>query len=245
MKWHGIRVHETDSNGSSTDAVRDHPTSPGPAPSTPSTSASGSGGFIMGAVNSAIELVKNPLNFMNANKDTPSTTNGIMINYVAVLAAIPFIATLIGDLWYYDLYLPANFVGSFVAYAFVSAILVYILSILAVYVIAIVIRSLASSFNSSADQTKSLKLAAYIYTPVFLIGILDIIPPLEFITILGVLYGLYILYLGLPVMVGTPKERVVTYLVAVVIATLIVYVIVGYIVGAIDGAIFRASFGYF
>jgi hypothetical protein len=198
----------------------------------------------MGAVNSAIELVKNPLSFMNANKDTPSTTNGIMINYVAVLAAIPFIATLIGDLWYYDLYLPVSFVGSFVAYAFVSAILVYILSIVAVYVIAIVIRTLAPSFNSSADEMKSLKLASYIYTPVFLIGILDIIPPLEVITILGVLYGLYILYLGLPVLVGTPKERVVTYLVAVVIATLIVYVIIGFIVGAIDTAIFRASFGY-
>lgn len=204
-----------------------------------------SSGFIMGAINSAIELVKNPLNYMTTNKDAPTTRNDLLIRYVAVLAAIPFIATLVGDLWYYDLYLPVAFVGSFVAYAFVHAILDYILSIIAVYVIAIVIKMLAPTFNSTADDIKSLKLAAYIYTPVFLIGALNIIPPLSVIEILGVLYGLYILYLGLPVILATPKEKVVSYLVAVVIATFIIYIIIGVIVGAIDTAIFRASFGYF
>ena len=196
----------------------------------------------MKTINSAIELVKNPVNYMTANKDAPATRNELLINYVAVLAAIPFLATLIGDLWYYGL---IGLSGSFVGYAFVSAILEYVFSIIAVYVIAMVIRMLASNFSSSVDDTKSLKLAAFIYTPVFLIGVLDIIPPIAFITILGVLYGLYILYLGLPIVLGTPKDKVIGYVIAIVIVTIIVYVVIGFIIGAIDFALFRAGFGYF
>jgi len=198
----------------------------------------------MGTINSAIALVRNPVGYITANRDTSATVRGIMVNYVAVLAAIPFIATLIGDLWYYNLFVPFGFVGSFVAYAFVAAFLTYILDIIGVYVVGLVIGMLAPSFGSSTDRIKSLRLAAFIFTPAFLIGILDIIPLLGVLTILGVLYGLYILYLGLPIMLGTPKERVVTYVVAVIIATFIVYVIIGVIISAVTAAAFHLGFGF-
>ena len=198
----------------------------------------------MGTINSAIALVRSPVSYITANKDAPATTMGIMVNYVAVLAAIPFLATLIGDLWYYSLFIPIGFAGSYVAFAFVSAVLTYILDVIGVYVVATVIGMLAPTFNSSNDKIKSLKLAAFIFTPVFLIGVLGIIPILAPLTILGVLYGLYILYLGLPILLGTPKERVVTYVVAVVIATLVVYLVIGAIVGAVSFAVFHASMGF-
>jgi hypothetical protein len=202
-------------------------------------------GFVMNSINSAIALVKSPGAFISANKDTPSTVNDIMIKYVAVLAAIPFFATLIGDLWYYSLYLPIGFVGSFAGYAFTSAVLTYIFDVIAVYVIAVVIRILAPTFNSSVDQIKSLKLAAYIYTPVFLIAVVNIIPLLSVLAILGVLYGLYILYLGLPIILGTPKEKVIGYVVGIVIATIIVYVVFGLIISAVTFAAFAARYGYY
>ena len=195
----------------------------------------------MGTINSAIALVKNPLSYMTADKDVPATVNSIMINYVAVLAAIPFLATLIGYLWYYDLYIPFGFAGSFVAYAFVYAFLFYILDIVAVYVVALVIGFFAPTFGSSNDRIKSLKLSAFIFTPAFLIGILNIIPFLGILAILGILYGLYILYLGLPILLGTPKERVVTYVVAVVIATFVVYFVLDAIIGVITNAAFHAG----
>ena len=200
--------------------------------------------LITGTIGSAIALVRSPIDYITANRDAPATVMGIMVNYVAVLAAIPFLATLIGDLWYYSLFLPLGFAGSYVAYAFVSGLLTYILDVIGVYVIAVVIRMLAPTFNSLSDQTKSLKLAAFIFTPVFLIGVLDIIPLLAFLTILGVLYGLYILYLGLPILLGTPKERVLTYVVAVVIATFVAYLVIGAIIGAVSGAVFHVGMGF-
>ena len=198
----------------------------------------------MGTINSAIALVRNPVSYITTNKDAPATTRGIMVNYVAVLAAIPFIATLIGDLWYYNLFIPFGFVGSYVAFAFVSAFMTYVLDIIGVYIIGLVIGMLAPSFNSSNDQIKSLKLAAFNFTPVFLIGVLDIVPLLGVLTILGVLYGLYILYLGLPIMLGTPRERVVTYVVAVIIATFVIYLIIAAIIGVVTAAAFHVGAGF-
>jgi len=195
------------------------------------------------ALNAAIALVKNPVGFMTANKDSPATMKSIMVNYVAVLALIPLFATLIGDLWYYGLI--SRIAGSYIGYAVVTAVLSYILDIAAVYVIGFAIRALAGNFGSSNDQMKGLKLAAYAYTPAFLISALNIIPFLSVISFVGVLYGLYILYLGLPIMVGTPKDKVVTYLVAVVVVTLVVYFVIAAIIGAITAAAFLAHSGFF
>jgi hypothetical protein len=195
----------------------------------------------MGTINSALSLVRNPASYLTENKDAPATVRGIMVNYVAVLAAIPFFASLIGYLWYYDLYIPLGFRGSFVAYAFLYAFLFYIFDIVAVYVVALVIGYLAPTFGSSNDRIKSLKLSAFIFTPAFLIGVLDIIPFLGILTIVGILYGLYILYLGLPIIMGTPKERVVTYVVAVVIATFIVYFVLDAIIGVVTTAAFHVG----
>jgi hypothetical protein len=158
-----------------------------------------------------------------------------MINYVAILAAIPFVATLIGDLWYYSLFVSLRFAGYLAVFAFENAILVYILDVVAVFVIGVVIRMLGPTFGTAADEIKSLKLAAYVFTPIFLIGALDIIPILGVLSILGVLYGLYILYIGLPIVLGTPKDKVIGYVVGVVIATFIVYFIIDFVVAAITG----------
>jgi len=196
----------------------------------------------MGTINSAIALVKNPLSYMTADKDVPATVNSIMINYVAVLAAIPFVATLIGDLWYFSLF--GGFAGSLIGYAFLAAVLTYIFDLIAVYVVAMIIQMLSTNFASTNDRIKSLKLSAWIFTPAFLISALNIIPFLGILGILGLLYGLYILYLGLPVVLATPKDKVVQYVIVTVIATFIVYVVIAAIIGVITAAVFVSTFRF-
>lgn len=196
----------------------------------------------MGAINSAIALVKNPLGYMTSDKDSPATVNSIMINYVAVLAAVPFFATLIGDLWYYSLF--GSFAGYLIGYAFLAAVLTYIFDLISVYVIAIVIQTLSGNFGSTNDRIRSLKLSAWVFTPAFLISVLNIIPFLGVLTILGILYGLYILYLGVPIVLGTPKEKVVPYVVAIVVATFVVYLVIGVIIGFATAAVFASTFRF-
>lgn len=206
---------------------------PRAGPSPPSgTSQVGNATFrISTAFRNAIALVTNPLAFMKQNRDVSVTLNSIMINYVAVLAVVPFIAILIGDLWYFAS-----------GFAVVEAILTYILDVVGVFVIGIVIWKLAPYFGTSTDQTRATVLAAYVYTPVFLISILDIIPFIGFLTILGLLYGLYILYLGLPVMLNTPTDRVIMYVIAIVVASIVVYAVIAAIIGAVSAALFFRAF---
>jgi hypothetical protein len=194
---------------------------------------------ITSAFKDGIALVKAPSNYMTANRESDVSLNKLMINYVAVLAAVPFIGTLLGDLWYY------RAIHAFYAYAFSLAVVTYIFDIIAVFVAGFIVWKLAPSFGTVTTQVRATRLVAFAFTPAFLIGILNIIPPISFISILGLLYGLYILYLGVPILMNTPQEKVLTYVVVSVVATLIVYVVIGAIIGAITAALFITSAGLF
>ena len=166
-----------------------------------------------------------------------------MINYVAVLAAIPFIATLIGDSWYYGFF---SVFGAFgFGYVFVLALLTYILDIVAVFVVGYIIWKLAPSFGTSTTQIRATRMAAYIFTPAFLISIVNIIPFLGFLSFLGLLYGLYIMYMGFPILTSAPKDKVLGYVIVTVILTLVVYAVIGAVIGAIVSAWILGAFGFF
>jgi hypothetical protein len=193
-----------------------------------SSPTGGASAKVSGIFNEAIALTKNPADYMRRNKDHVVPVQSLIINYVAILAAIPLVATLIGDLWYYSRY------GA--GFAVEAAIATYILEVLGVIIIGIVIWKLGPSFETKTDQAKATMLAAYIYTPFFLISIVDIIPPIALITFLGTLYGLYILYLGLPIVLGTPSSKVVPYLFVILVAAIIVFAIIALIIGDVTQA---------
>ncbi len=218
------------------------PSSPTPPPSGSSSGAKAS--FkITSAFSDAIALVKAPVAFMGANKDNDVPLKTLMINYVAILAAVPFIATLIGDSWYYGFFRIFGAVGF--GYIFAVAILTYVLDIVAVFVVGFLVWKLAPNFGTSTTQVRATRMAAYVFTPAFLISILNIIPLLGFLAFLGVLYGLYIMYLGLPIVMNTPKDKVLGYVIVTVIATIVVYAIIGAIIGAIVAALIFSAFGFF
>jgi hypothetical protein len=69
----------------------------------------------------------------------------------------------------------------------------------------------------------------------------NIFPPLSFISLIAMLYGLYVLYLGVPVMMKTPQDKVITYLIVSIIVLLVVYFILGVILAAILMPLFGLS----
>jgi hypothetical protein len=179
-------------------------------------------------LNNAIALVRNPVAYMTQNKDQTVSLNSLMINYVAILALIPLVGRIIGDLLFY------SGAGDFLGYAIAGSIVSYVLDLISVFVIGIVIWKLAPSFNTSTNQAKATMLAAFVYTPVFLIGILNIIPVLGDLAILGLIYGLYILYKGLPIMLNTPADKAVIYVVAIFVVSIIILAVISLIIGGLD-----------
>jgi hypothetical protein len=174
---------------------------------------------------------------MARNKDSSVSISSLITNYVAIIALVPLIATLVGEAIYYSSrFDPHNVAAGSVEVAVVT----YIFQIIGVVIVGAVIWKLAPRFASKTDQTRATVLAAYGYTPVALIAIVDFIPQIAFLTFLGLLYGLYIVYLGLSILMDTPKDRVITYMVAILIVSFIVYAIVDYLtLAAVQSALAR------
>ena len=147
-------------------------------------------------------------------------------NYIILLAAIGPVAAFIG-MSLVGVSLPAG--GAYrvsITAGIMSAIVQYGLTLVGVYVLAFVIDTLAPTFSGEKNMDQAFKLAAYSYTPGWLVGIFALIPALGILGILG-LYGLYLLYVGLPVLMKSPKEKSTGYTIAIIIAAIIIFVVIG------------------
>lgn len=151
-------------------------------------------------------------------------------NYVAILAAIPAVCGFIG----------MSIVGAGAHHmgilgGLASAIVRYVLTFVMVYVMAMITDALAPTFGGMKSQPSALKLIAYAMTPIWLAGVFALIPGLHILRILG-LYGLYLFWLGLPVLMKTPGEKSVPYAAAVVVCGIVVSLLVGVLVYAVSWA---------
>ena len=159
--------------------------------------------------------------------DEPSSTAAIYRRYVAPLATIGVVAAIIGHtLIGYNVPLLGHIrtgIGAGVA----TAVLGYLLSFVGVFVIAWLVDVLAPSFGGQRDSLRALKLTAYSYTPAWIAGILQLVPALGVLALLAACYGLYLLYLGLPVLMRCPKEKSLGYTIVSVLCAIVVSVLIG------------------
>lgn len=167
----------------------------------------------------------------------PDTIGGIYTRYVIWLAAIGPIAMLIGQQLIGITVLGVNYKPA-LSYSLGTAVLTYVISLGVVYVIAMIIDALAPTFGGTKNQVKAFQVAAYASTAGWVAAIFNIIPMLGFLALIGSLYGLYLLYLGLPVLMKAPQDKAVGYTVVVVIVWIVVFFIVAAIVGALVASFF-------
>jgi hypothetical protein len=160
----------------------------------------------------------------------PTTVADLYKGYIMPLAAIGPIAAAIG---YAVFGISIPMVGTYrtpVASAITSAVVQYVLTLIGVYVLAFIIDRLAPTFDGTSNQIQALKVAAYSSTASWLAGIFALVPGLRVLTILG-LYSLYLLYLGLPTLMKSPREKAMGYTVVVVIAAIVLFMFVGLVAG--------------
>jgi Yip1 domain len=116
-------------------------------------------------------------------------------------------------------------------------------ALLSVFISAFVIDALAPSFGSEKNLGKSVQLVAYSWTPGWVGGLLAIIPSLAIIGGLASLYGLYLLYLGLPKLKKTPQDKHVSYFVVSLLVMIVVFMVIGFILTKILMSVFGLSYG--
>ena len=119
-----------------------------------------------------------------------------------------------------------------------GAVVSYVLALVGIFIIALIIDTLAPRFGGTKNQVQALKTAAYAYTAYWVAGIGQIIPLIGILVLLaGGLYSLYLLYLGLPFTMKSPPDRAVSYTGLVVVCAFVV----GFVIAIVTGALFGGS----
>jgi hypothetical protein len=168
-----------------------------------------------------------------AEETTPQSA--LVTGYVVPLAAVSAVAAFIGQV----------FVGVSVPFAgtvrvpivsgLVGAVLAVVMAVVLVYVLAAIITALAPTFNTEKNKTQAFKVAIYSITPVWVAGILNIIPALGVLVILAGLYGIYLMYLGLLRVMKAPDDKAVVYTAVVAVSCLVVMFVIGVVTATITG----------
>ncbi len=143
-------------------------------------------------------------------------TNYLFTNYVAILAAIPAVASLIGY----------AIAGLGIGKALIFAIFSYVVSCAAWYVAALVTDALAPTFGGVKNFGSALKLSAYSWTASWVAGIFHLIPGLSLLGLIAGLYSLYLLWLGVPVLMKAPPDRATPYTAAIIAIMFVIMALV-------------------
>ncbi|MDZ4762872.1 MAG: Yip1 family protein [Alphaproteobacteria bacterium] len=130
--------------------------------------------------------------------------------YVAPLAALPAVATVIG-LSVVGIDVAGERYRAPILGVLASAVLFFVLAIAGVVVFAALINRLAPVFGAGRDYRQALKLSAYSITAAMLAGAVTIVPALGVIALMGMTYSLYLLFLGVPTLMKPPQENAANY----------------------------------
>lgn len=171
----------------------------------------------------------------------PATPASLYTTYIAILAALPAIAgfikgSLIGTTFF------GITVRSPIGMGLAQMVLRYVLSLVVVYLVALIIDALAPSFGGQKNRTQALKAVAYAWTASWVAGVGVIVPWLGWlIALAGGIYAIYLLYLGLPATMQCPPEKSAGYTAVSVIIAIVLSWLVAIVIGIIFGAAMLGS----
>ena len=157
----------------------------------------------------------------------------LFLNYVAILAAIPPVCEFLRRILFG--WRGPRFGFHHVHHGFFGtlfgAVLHWLAAFVIVYAMAIIIDGLAPTFSGQKNQQNAMKLAVYSMTPAWLAGVFALIPGLGFLRLLALLYGVYLFWLGLPILMRPPPDRTGPYALAAIVCGIVLWVVVGAVVG--------------
>ena len=187
----------------------------------------------MSLVDRAKNIIVTPKTEWEAIAAQSTPVSQVVAGYVVPLAAIAALA------WFVGVSLvgvSTPFTGTMrvgVVWGLVAAILHIVMAVVMVYVLAFIIDALAPSFGAQKAFPQAFKVAAYAYTPVWVMGIVQILPLLGILVLIAAIYAIYLLYLGLQGVMRAPGEKAAGYTAVVVIVGIVVSIIVSAVIGAV------------
>lgn len=149
-------------------------------------------------------------------------------SYVLPLAALAALASFIGT--------SLIGIGGFrigLGSGIVQAIISVAVSCGAVYVMALIINALAPQFGAKQDMGQAFKVAAFAPTASWVGNMFMILPMLWFVALIGGLYSLYLLFVGLPKLMKPAADKAMIYTLAVIGCMIVVGVVAVAIINSV------------
>ncbi|MBR0656336.1 Yip1 family protein [Plastoroseomonas arctica] len=160
----------------------------------------------------------------------PTDTKQLFTGYVMLMAAIPAVCGFIGLTLFLGMFRGAMvLVPGFL----VSTVVSYVLSLVAVFVMAKIIPILAPKFGGSDAELPAMKLAAYAPTASWLAGVFLLIPGIGFLAALLGLYSIYLYYLGAIAVVKVPEDKAIVFTIVLFVVALVIFLVIGAVANAL------------
>jgi len=127
-------------------------------------------------------------------------------------------------------------------YSVLTAITTFLFLYLGVYASAFTLREIMGAMDLGHDFLVAFKLVAYSMAPIFLsLTVSRLFESLLFINVLG-LYGLYIFWIGMEVMVNPPDHKKLPMIIATVVSMLIIFFLLQVILSKLTAAVYFSIF---
>jgi len=147
-------------------------------------------------------------------------------NYLVILAAIPAVATFIGLSVVGAGMFGVNFRVPIVA-GLVNMVVGYVLSLVMVYVLALIANALAPTFAGEKNELNAFKLIAYASTAGMVGGVFSLLPGLSMLGVLASLYSIYLIYTGIPTLMKSPQDKAIGYTAVIIVCGIVAAIVVG------------------
>ncbi|MBD3287537.1 DUF1282 domain-containing protein [candidate division KSB1 bacterium] len=157
-------------------------------------------------------------------KAEQSSVQQIYKEYLIFLAAIPALSGFLGAL----------FKGTGFFQSLFWAALFYLLSLAGVWLSVALIKGIANNFKISTDKIEIQKLVSYAYTAFFVAGIFLLIPPLFWLSVVGI-YGFYLYAIGVPKILSIPGKERLNFTVITIFALVFVLILSFSLTAVISG----------
>jgi hypothetical protein len=178
------------------------------------------------------ECILTPVTVFERIKNDSRTISEIISDLLIYLAAIPAVAGFFGRVIIGQVAPSGRYQHAPLFSGIIWAALLFLLSIVGIYAIAFLVSRLADNFEGKQDELAAFKLVVYSFIPLFALGVFSILPALSGLYILG-LYGIYLFYVGCPILMECPEDKALPFTVVVSLSGILITILLHRIAGSI------------
>lgn len=140
----------------------------------------------------------------------------LIMGYALIFSLIPLLALVVNNSFWGSIRFGIHFTLSGTIFGFFEGLMFMVSALATIIVTAVIINALAPAFKTEKNLGRAMQLTTYSFTPMFFGAAFYFIPYMSFLVSLVGLYGVFLVLMGQPVIMKTPKNTQIGYFFATI-----------------------------